>query len=106
MNVSDPLETQTATFVSGFLMQFVNPKVILFTMTVIPSFVLPYYTGPPALALFAASITIIGFCAFLTWVLFGVMFKEFLHKYHKTFNIIMALFLVNSAIIHPESLSY
>ena len=100
MDVLEPAhETQTATFVSGFLMQFVNPKVVLFTMTVIPSFVMPYYTAPPALAIFAASITTIGFCAFGTWVLFGVMFKEFLQKFQKTVNIIMALFLVYSAIM-------
>lgn len=99
MDVLESAEVQTATFISGFLMQFVNPKVVLFTMTVIPSFVMPYYTAPPALAVSATSITIIGFCAFVTWVLFGVMFKEFLKKYQKTVNIIMALFLVYSAIM-------
>ncbi|HBC94171.1 MAG TPA: lysine transporter LysE [Pelotomaculum sp.] len=99
MNVSESTETQTATFISGFLMQFVNPKVVLFTMTVIPSFVMPYYTAPSALAVFAAAITIIGFCAFVTWILFGVMIKEFLQKYQKTVNIVMSLFLVYSAIV-------
>ena len=99
MDVTESAEVQTASFISGFLMQFVNPKVVLFTMTVIPSFVMPYYTAPPALAVFATSITIIGFCAFVTWVLFGVMFKEFLQKYQKTVNVIMALFLVYSAIM-------
>jgi len=91
MDVSESAETPTSTFISGFLMQFVNPKVILFTMTVIPSFVMPYYTAVPALAVFAAAITIIGFCAFVTWVLFGVMFKKFLQRYQKTVNIIMAM---------------
>ncbi|MDR3599059.1 MAG: LysE family transporter [Desulfosporosinus sp.] len=99
MDVSEAAEIQTATFVSGFLMQFVNPKVVLFTMTVMPSFVMPYYTDPPELAVFAAAITIIGFCAFVTWVLFGVMFKEFLKNYQKTVNIVMALFLVYSSIL-------
>ena len=33
------------TFMSGFLMQFLNPKVVTFTMTVFPSFILPYYTA-------------------------------------------------------------
>lgn len=99
MDVSDSAEIQTGTFISGFLMQFINPKVVLFTMTVIPSFVMPFYTAPPALAVFVAAITIIGFCAFITWVLFGVMFKEFLAKYQKTANIIMALFLAYSAIV-------
>lgn len=46
-----------------------------------------------------AIITIIGFLAFVTWVLFGIMFKEFLQKYQKAVNIVMALFLVYSAIM-------
>lgn len=99
MDVSESAEIRTATFISGFLMQFINPKVVLFTMTVIPSFIMPYYTTPSTLAVFATLITIIGFCAFVTWVLFGVMFKEFLQKYQKTVNVIMALFLVYSAIM-------
>lgn len=99
MEMSESAEIQTGTFVSGFLMQFVNPKVVLFTMTVIPSFVMPFYTTPLALAVFAGAITIIGFCAFVTWVLFGVIFKEFLQKHQKTVNIVMTLFLVYSAIM-------
>lgn len=99
MDVSESAEIHSATFVSGFLTQFVNPKVVLFTMTVIPSFVMPYYTAPSALAVFAAAITMIGFCAFITWVLFGVLFKKFLKNYQKTVNIVMALFLVYSAIL-------
>ncbi|EHQ89200.1 LysE family translocator [Desulfosporosinus youngiae] len=99
MDVSESAEIQTATFLSGFLMQFVNPKVVLFTMTVIPSFVMPYYAAPAALAVFAVAITIIGFCAFVTWVLFGVVFKEFLKNYQKTVNMVMALFLVYSALM-------
>lgn len=45
-------QTMASTFISGFLMQFINPKVVLFTMTVIPSFILPYYTAPSMLTLF------------------------------------------------------
>lgn len=99
MDISESTEIQNGTFISGFFMQFVNPKVVLFTMTVIPSFVLPYYTDPPALTVFVSAITIIGFCAFVTWVLFGAIFKGFLQKFQKTVNIIMALFLVYSAIM-------
>lgn len=99
MDTSKSTAKQTANFMSGFLMQFVNPKVVLFTMTVIPSFVMPYYTAPSALAVFAATITIIGFCAFVTWVLFGTIFKELLQKHQKTANIIMSLFLVYSAVM-------
>lgn len=99
MDSSESNAKQTATFVSGFLMQFINPKVVLFTMTVIPGFVLPYYTAPSILAMFVAVIAVIGFLAFVTWVLFGTIFREFLQKHQKIVNIIMALFLVYSAIM-------
>jgi threonine/homoserine/homoserine lactone efflux protein len=49
----------------------------------IPSFVMPYYTDTHALAIFAVAITIIGFCAFITWVLFGIMLKKYLQKYQR-----------------------
>ena len=99
MDTSKSTVKQSATFMSGLLMQFINPKVVLFTMTVIPSFVMPYYTAPSTLAIFVTCITIIGFVSFITWVLFGKIFKEFLQKHQKTVNIIMALFLVYSAIM-------
>ena len=99
MDTSKSTAKQTATFMSGFLMQFVNPKVVLFTMTVIPSFVMPYYTALSMLAIIVICITIIGFLAFVTWIISGTIFKEFLQKYQKTVNIIMALFLVYSAIM-------
>ncbi|UUZ90300.1 LysE family transporter [Paenibacillus sp. P25] len=84
---------QTATFVSGFLMQFFNPKVLLFTMTVIPTFIIPHYSAFPAVSIGIIAITLIGFSAFTTWVLFGTIFKEFLHKHNKTVSLLMALFL-------------
>lgn len=99
MEVSESTNVQAATFASGFLMQFVNPKVVLFTMTVLPSFVMPYYNTSFSMLLFVVIITIIGFLAFFTWIIFGVMFKEFLQKHQKVANSIMALFLVYSGVI-------
>lgn len=99
MDPSGSTVKEVATFWSGFIMQFVNPKVILFTMTVIPSFVMPYYTEPHMLAIYVAIITAIGFLAFITWVLFGAIFKELLLKYQKPVNVSMSLFLIYSAIM-------
>ncbi|SFE28116.1 LysE family translocator [Trichococcus pasteurii] len=99
MDVSKPMDNQTGSFWSGFAMQFINPKVVLFTMTVIPSFVMPYYTDMSALMISVILITIIGFLAFLTWVLFGTLFRDFLQKHKKAVNVAMALFLVYAAVI-------
>ncbi|MBU7594892.1 LysE family translocator [Metabacillus halosaccharovorans] len=90
---------QAGSFMSGFLMQFLNPKVILFTLTVIPSFIMPYYTAMPAVTLGVFAITVIGFLAFITWVLFGAIFKEFLQKHSKVVNVFMALFLAYSGVM-------
>ena len=93
MDTSEPSVNQTGTFMSGFLMQFLNPKVVLFTMTVLPSYVIPYYSEMPAVTLSVIAITIIGFLAFVTWVLFGTIFKGFLQKHKKTVNVMMASLL-------------
>ncbi|EHS59382.1 LysE family transporter [Paenibacillus kribbensis] len=99
MDTSNPTVNQTATFMSGFLMQFLNPKVVLFTMTVIPSFIMPHYIAIPAVTISIVAITLIGFLAFVTWVLFGTIFKEFLQKHSKIVNVMMTLFLAYAAIM-------
>ena len=98
-DTSKPAAIQNGTFMSGFLLQFLNPKVVLFTMTVIPSFIMPYYTEVPAVTMSVLAITIIGFLAFITWVLFGTIFKAFLQKHDKIVNIVMAIFLAYSGVM-------
>jgi len=84
-------------FLEGLLMQFVNPKVVMFTMTVIPSYILPYYSSVKILMVYVCVIAFIGFLAFSMWVIIGVCSKTFLQKQQKVVNIIMALFLFYSA---------
>ncbi|AOZ91224.1 LysE family translocator [Paenibacillus crassostreae] len=99
MGSTETKNHQPANFVSGLLMQFVNPKVLLFTVTVIPSYVLPYYTSSLASFLFVIIISVIGFLAFTTWVIFGTIFRSYLQNHQKVINVLMALFLVYSAIL-------
>ncbi|MFJ7754650.1 LysE family translocator [Peribacillus muralis] len=99
MDSSKPTVNQTGTFMSGFLTQFLNPKVLLFTMTVIPTYIMPFYDSMPAVIISVIAINVIGFLAFITWVLFGSIFKEFLQEHKKIVNKIMALFLVYAAIM-------
>ncbi|MEN2768232.1 LysE family translocator [Ornithinibacillus xuwenensis] len=99
MDTSKPTATITGTFMSGFLLQFLNPKAVIFTMTVIPSFILPHYTVVSAVIIGVIVITFIGFLAFHTWVLFGAIFKKFLQKQSKIVNAMLALFLAYSAVM-------
>ncbi|WP_342561636.1 LysE family transporter [Paenibacillus sp. FSL R7-0345] len=91
--------SSTSSFTAGLLMQFVNPKVILFTLTVIPSYVLPYYSSPFILTVFVIVITVIGFFAFMAWLLFGTLFRAFLQNHRRLANTVMALFMVYSAVM-------
>ncbi|KAB7665642.1 LysE family translocator [Bacillus sp. B1-b2] len=97
MDTTKASSNNTATFKSGFLMQFLNPKVILFTMTVIPSYILPNYMEKYAVSMSVIGITFIGFLAFTTWIVFGKVFKRFLQSHSKLVNVTLALFLVYSA---------
>ena len=47
-------------FASGFLLQFINVKVILYGISALSSYVLPYESGVPALIFFAFFLTFFG----------------------------------------------
>lgn len=97
MNLSDTTNKEVGNFKIGFLIQFINPKVLIFCLTVFPSFVMPYYSSIYELLGFALLITIIGAIAFFSWVLFGHLLKSFLENYCKLTNTILSLFLVYCA---------
>ena len=85
-------------FLAGMLLQFVNPKGILYSITAISTFVIPYHTSNSSLFFFSVLLAVIGFIGTFSWNVFGSVFKRFLSKYRSPFNIIMALLLVYSAV--------
>jgi len=82
----------------GFVLQFVNPKVILYGITTMSTFILPHYSSFLILMLFAIALAIVAFIATFSWALFGSVFHKLLQKHTKVVNIILALFLVYTAI--------
>ncbi|MEK4367010.1 LysE family translocator [Paenibacillus sp. FSL R5-0473] len=99
MGTTEDAPKQVTGFWNGFIMQFMNPKVVLFTFTVIPSYVLPFYQSLFSSFLFVLLITFIGFLAYSSWVVFGTVFRTLLNRHQKLLSILMALFLLYSAII-------
>ena len=98
-NIGTELATKkTNTYLAGLTMQFVNPKVILYGITVIATFITPYYKSSFSLIFFSLLLAFIGFVSTLCWALFGSLFQNFLTKYNKQFNIVMGLLLVYCAI--------
>lgn len=85
-------------FTAGLLLQFINPKGILFGLTVISTFVIPFYHTNTSILLFSLFLAFNGFVATFSWGLFGSMFQAFLSKYRRGFNFVMALLLVYSAV--------
>ncbi len=86
------------TFISAVLMQYLNPKVVIFTLTVLPAFVMPFYKSVSVQLLFAAAVTCIGFVSCILWVAFGTVFRNVMIKYRTALNRIMAFFLAYSAV--------
>jgi len=93
-NEPDKSKSHNASFFIGVGLQFVNPKGILFAITVMSSYILPYYTRIPTLILFSLMLSFIGFTGLLCWALFGSLFSILFSKHGKLLNITMALLLL------------
>ncbi|WP_152658125.1 LysE family translocator [Oceanobacillus sp. CFH 90083] len=84
-------------FIVGTLMQFINPKAILYGIAVVSTFLLPYYSSYVSYTLFCLFLGIVGICSTITWSLFGSILQNYLARYQTVFNIVMGLLLVYSA---------
>lgn len=91
-------EKQTNTITAGLLLQFVNPKVILYSITTLSTFIVPYYSSIPVVIAFAVFLAFVGFVSTCCWSLFGSVFQRFLHSHQKLINSVMALLLVYCAV--------
>ncbi len=93
-------ETQKnrSTFLSGMALQFVNPKIMVYGITSMSVYILPYYKDPAQLILFGLLLSATGFSATLCWSAFGAVFSRLLKNHAKVVNPIMAVLLVYCAV--------
>ncbi len=96
MDIGDETSS-TGGFKTGFIMQFINPKVVLFTLTVIANFVIPFYKNPLDIAFFVVILTAIGCCAYSSWVILGSLFRRYMQPYQKQANILLSLIMIYCA---------
>ncbi|MFW0759903.1 LysE family translocator [Staphylococcus cohnii] len=75
---------------SGVMLQFINPKGIIYALTVISTFITPFYTHWLEQLPFIILLAIIGF--------FGTLFKSFIAAHERLFNFVMAGLLVYVAL--------
>ena len=86
-------------FRSGLLLQFINPKIYLYGIMSMEAYILPYYSGQPAVLLFfALLLAFIGFVFTLAWAAFGSVFRLLFSRHARVVNTIMALLLVYCAV--------
>ena len=84
-------------FLTGLLMQFINPKVILLGISIISNYLLPHFTAPSALAAMALSLALQAFAYGLVWLACGAALSRFLSRHQRPANAVMALLLVYCA---------
>jgi cysteine/O-acetylserine efflux protein len=85
-------------FITGFILQFVNVKIILYGITAISTFIIPFYSSFLSIGAFTLLITVFGCSGVFAWAIFGAVFQRFFERYSVAVNIIMALLLVYSAV--------
>ena len=87
-------EEKSASFVRGFLLQFVNVKIYMFGITALTGFVAAYDSSLTTLLLFEIIIATIGTIATCTWIAGGLFIQKFYLRYYRMINILLALTLL------------
>lgn len=98
---SSDLEVESrkeSSFLSGMVLQFMNPKIYIYAITAVSLYILPLYHSVVALIVFVLILTIIGASGSYVWALFGSAFCRFFTKHTKGVNLVMALLLVYCAV--------
>lgn len=88
----------TSTVLSGAMLQFVNPKAILYGITSASTFLVPYYKSALVLAAFCLFMAAVSLLATSCWAAFGSLFERFLTRSGRVVNWIMAALLVYCAV--------
>ena len=85
-------------FWKGFVLQFVNVKIIIYGITAFSSFILPNYQTVIAIISFVIFLSCVGSGATFIWAIAGQKLAIFLNKHFKIVNITMAILLLYCAV--------
>lgn len=80
-------------FANGFLLQFLNIKILMLGIAAYCSFVLPHGTTVPATLIFAVTMAACAATGNLIWATVGSLLFPVYNKHYRLFNGIMALLL-------------
>lgn len=85
-------------FLSGMVLQFINPKIYIYAITAMSLYILPAYHSLAVLVGFTFVLTVIGASGSFVWALFGSAFCRFFEKHTRAVNSVMALLLIYCSI--------
>lgn len=87
-------DSKSASFIKGFMLQFVNVKIYMFGITALTGYITDYSTSLGILLLFEMIIATIGAVATITWIGLGILIQKYYLKYYQMINIVLALTLL------------
>ncbi len=87
-----------ASFLSGMILQFANPKIYIYAITAMTLYTLPVYHSTGSMIAFTIVLALIGTSGSFVWASFGAAFCRVLSKHTKVVNLVMALLLVYCAV--------
>jgi len=83
-------------FSKGLILQFLNVKIILYAITSLNSFVLPYTSDLIQVILYALLLTAISAVSLWAWSVLGVMLSDLMRRRYRLINAILAFILLES----------
>lgn len=83
-------------FTKGMILQFLNVKIILYAITSLNSFVLPYTSDLIQIVLYALLLTSISVVSLMAWSVLGVLLTDLMQKHYRLINTVLALILLES----------
>ncbi len=95
---AEDVELKPLKFRTGFLLQFLNVKVIMLGLAAFPGYFLPYGHSAFLVVLFAVTMTACCGTGNLIWAVAGSLIYPFYSRYYKWINAAMALLLVYCAV--------
>lgn len=90
--------TQPLGFWLSFGLQFANVKIILYGITALSAFVLPYTQDMFWVIAVSVLLAVIGSLGNLIWALAGHLFQSLFRRHGRSVNIVLALLLVYCAV--------
>lgn len=86
-------------FLTAIGLQFMNPKAVLFGITIMSTFAFPYFQDIFRISLLILVLVSMTLCSLMLWAGMGSLLHNFVKNHEKSFNTVMALLLIYCALV-------